>query len=160
MLRPVPPLPIRPDPEPAYRVPWHFDRTLARPRFALVNVGDEVLHAISLHLLGSGTMLSRAPVTVPGKLCLITSQTVTTLPEMHTIDDWGRLRRRALLCLATRRRSPKIRHVLLDGPASRDCRFRRCWAPRDPPTSSAHIQATKHILWAPLKAKIVQRKSA
>jgi hypothetical protein len=31
-------------------------------------VGDEVLHAISLHLLGSGTMLSRAPVTVrPGE---------------------------------------------------------------------------------------------
>ncbi len=45
-------------------MPWHFDRTLERPRFALVNVGDEVLHAISLHLLGSGTMLSRAPVTV------------------------------------------------------------------------------------------------
>ncbi|AJW78634.1 MULTISPECIES: hypothetical protein [Clavibacter] len=68
MLRPVPPLPIRPDPEPAYRVPWHFDRTLERPRFALVNIGDEVLHAISLHLLGSGTMLSRAPVTVrPGE---------------------------------------------------------------------------------------------
>ncbi|PPF53525.1 hypothetical protein C5B94_09585 [Clavibacter michiganensis] len=49
-------------------MPWHFDRTLERPRFALVNVGDEVLHAISLHLLGSGTMLSRAPVTVrPGE---------------------------------------------------------------------------------------------
>lgn len=51
----------------AYPVPWVFDRSLAHPRFALENAGTEVLHAISLHLLGSGTLLRGAPVTMrPG----------------------------------------------------------------------------------------------
>lgn len=44
-----------------------FDRSLPPPHFALQNDGGEVLHAISLHLLGSGSMLRRAPLTMcPG----------------------------------------------------------------------------------------------
>ncbi len=54
-------------------MPWAFDRSLGPPRFALDNVGPEVLHAISLHLLGSGTMLSRAPLVMrPGDRLVIT----------------------------------------------------------------------------------------
>jgi len=82
MIRLVPPLPPDPAslgtgaahgpapgtvPPPAYAVPWVFDRTDGPPLFALTNAGGEVLHAISLHLLGSGTMLCRAPITMrPG----------------------------------------------------------------------------------------------
>ncbi len=52
---------------PAYAVPWFFDRSQGPPLFTLTNAGREVLHAISLHLLGSGTMLCRAPITMrPG----------------------------------------------------------------------------------------------
>ncbi len=76
MLRLVPPLPSSepssgdasaPTPPPAYAVPWRFDRSLGPPLFVLTNNGTEVLHAISLHLLGSGRMLCRAPITMrPG----------------------------------------------------------------------------------------------
>jgi hypothetical protein len=77
MIRLVPPLPSPDAPPPdgdasgaratAYAVPWTFDRSLGPPLFTLTNVGSEVLHAISLHLLGSGTMLCRAPITMrPG----------------------------------------------------------------------------------------------
>jgi len=73
MIRLVSPLPS-PDassrdgtPAPAYAVPWDFDRSQGPPLFTLTNAGSEVLHAISLHLLGSGRMLCRAPITMrPG----------------------------------------------------------------------------------------------
>jgi hypothetical protein len=77
MIRLVPPLPS-PDassrngtpgdvPPAAYPVPWTFDRSQGPPLFTLTNAGREVLHAISLHLLGSGRMLRRAPITMgPG----------------------------------------------------------------------------------------------
>jgi hypothetical protein len=82
MIRLVPPLPPDDPPSanalfgdapadgarpPAYAVPWAFDRSQGPPLFTLTNAGREVLHAISLHLLGSGTMLCRAPITIrPG----------------------------------------------------------------------------------------------
>ncbi|WP_108250636.1 hypothetical protein [Planctomonas deserti] len=72
MIRLVPPLPSGDAshddaPPAAYAVPWEFDRSLGPPLFTLTNVGSEVLHAISLHLLGSGAMLCRAPITMrPG----------------------------------------------------------------------------------------------
>ncbi len=71
MIRLVPPLPspgsAEPDTPPAYAVPWDFDRSQGPPVFTLTNAGTEVLHAISLHLLGSGRMLCRAPITMrPG----------------------------------------------------------------------------------------------
>jgi hypothetical protein len=83
MIRLVPPLPPDDPPSengmfrdagpedpgaPAYAVPWAFDRSQGPPLFTLTNAGREVLHAISLHLLGSGTMLCRAPITMrPGE---------------------------------------------------------------------------------------------
>jgi hypothetical protein len=82
MIRLVPPLPSPHSPSTgatsrgaashgtppaAYAVPWDFDRSQGPPLFTLTNVGPEVLHAISLHLLGSGRMLCRAPITMrPG----------------------------------------------------------------------------------------------
>jgi hypothetical protein len=77
MIRLVPPLPSphaesrdaeSNDPPPAaYAVPWTFDRSMGPPLFTLTNAGSEVVHAISLHLLGSGRLLCRAPITMrPG----------------------------------------------------------------------------------------------
>jgi hypothetical protein len=57
--------------ENAYRVPWLFERGDGshRPRncFALRNLGDERLSAVSVNLYGSGIMPASAPATLePG----------------------------------------------------------------------------------------------
>jgi hypothetical protein len=57
--------------ENAYRVPWFFDRGDGSDRptncFALRNLGDERLSAVTFNLYGSGVMPASAPATLePG----------------------------------------------------------------------------------------------
>ncbi|MCU1507744.1 MAG: hypothetical protein JWR53_368 [Glaciihabitans sp.] len=53
--------------EEAYRVPWAFDREPEAGRYALRNLGQEVLGGVTLALFGAGVMPVSAPATLaPG----------------------------------------------------------------------------------------------
>jgi tRNA threonylcarbamoyladenosine modification (KEOPS) complex Pcc1 subunit len=91
MMRPVPIPPPDLPPGSAYLVPWSFDRSLGPPRFALDNIGAEVLHAISLHLLGSGTMASRAPLVMrPGDRLVLTIRADDLARDTVLLVRWFR----------------------------------------------------------------------
>jgi hypothetical protein len=54
--------------DPAYPVPFHFDRRSAPSLYLLTNIGPEQLSGLSFTLLGSGIMRATAPLLIdPGQ---------------------------------------------------------------------------------------------